>query len=228
MKLMICGDVFGDFELLKKDADFIEAEAILICGNVGIKTDTTFLDYWEGKLSISQPIYFVTGKHEDFGLVLEVCAYRNHKEGESVIYPSMNPVASAEIQVYEDNEQGDFAFTVAGCFGTYSEKYYKKEGAPARHMTEKSLLQIPEKMDVLLLHNVPGKLGKQSGLNFDLRFFDFIKQKQARYIFVGGYGFPHYSCFPFSKSTVLFLCPLKLGYAILDTKDWSCYFNNKM
>lgn len=227
MKIMICGDLFGDFELLKKDADFIEADHILICGNVGIKTDTSFLDYWEGQLNFTQPIYYVTGKHEDFGLVKEI------EESNRDDFYHLGSVAMRdfppEISTADLMDGSTYPVVkIAGCSGTYSEKYYDKENAPARHMTEKNLLAIKENMDIVLLHNVPGNLGKRSGLDFDMRFFEFLSQKSARYVFVGGYGFPSYSVFPFKDSTVLFLPPIDKGYAIINTDDWSCYFNNKM
>jgi hypothetical protein len=233
MKLMICGNVFGEFDLLKKEADFIEADYILICGNVGIKSEDTFLDYWEENLIISQPIYFVTGKYEDFSLVKEV----EDKSSELKVNKITAVGASRRASLFDPllgskttviSEANQESVIISGVSGTFSEKYYDLDSVPPRHMTRKSLHACSKDSDVIIMHNVPGRLGKQTGLNFDMEFFQFVEEKSPKYVFVGGYGFDHYSFFPVGKTTVLFLSPLRRGYAIVDTKDWSCYFNNRM
>jgi len=226
MRIMIVGNVFGDFYKLKEDAQFIEADIILISGNVGIKTDTSFLDYWEDRLKIRQPIYFITGKHEDFGVVKEIEEAPNLTQKMRRLSPyalNIDP-----IDHNEDDKYGSFDIKVAGVSGTYSEKWYEEKNAPPRHFTKNNLRAVSEEANIVLLHNVPGKLGKMHSLNFEDDFFRFVEQKAPQYLFVGGYGYLNYSCFPYCKTTVIFLPPLTRGYALIDTKDWSCYFNNKM
>jgi hypothetical protein len=217
MKLAIFGNVFGDFNKVKEDVDFIEAEGIFICGNVGISQETPFIDYWSGSLPIRQPVYAVTGKYEDFGLVRDIKAESLQRK-----FHILTPKA---LSVSAPSEE---SFTVAGLSGTYSEKYYYLDSAPPRHMMRKDLMRIPIEIDMVFLHNVPGKLGKHTGLNFDEDLFSFIEVQRPKYLFVGGYEFKKYSFFRYLQTTVLLLSSINEGYALVDTKDWSCYFNNKM
>jgi hypothetical protein len=224
MKYMVCGNVFGDFELLKHDSEFMEADAVLICGNVGIERGGGFEKFWNEELKIKAPVFCVTGKHEDFGYVKEL------KEIIEPVKSSMRMPFYFLDPTYVSLRHKDPNRDpwVSGVSGTYSEKFYLSDSAPARHMTRKQLYSIKKNLDIVLLHNVPGKLGKTNGVNFDLDFFTFLEEKEPRYVFVGGYGFNNYSFFPYLKTTVLFLSSLERGYAIIDTDGWSCYYNNKM
>lgn len=229
MKIMICGNVFSDFLQLKKESGFVEADAILICGNVGIKKGTLFEQYWNGNIKIDIPIYCISGKYEDFEWIKTRQEDQNrYSNGHS------DTLEHPEFTIFSYNYLSSIGqsfpevWSFGGCSGTYSEKFYLADSAPMRHMTRKALFSVVPNLDIVLLHNVPGKLGTANELNFDDDLFKFIEEKQPRYIFVGGYDFNKETHFFRGRTTVVFLPVIDKGYAIVDTNKWDCYFNNKM
>jgi hypothetical protein len=207
--------------ILKQDIEFSQVGTALICGNVGIKRGTLFEQYWEGNIRIDIPIDCVTGKYEDFGWVKEIQGRLNS----DYEYPHLSIIDSLTMHVATKNL---ITWSIGGCSGTYSEKYYLSDSAPMRHMAKEKLFSIDRGLDIVLLHNVPGQLGNTHDLNFHDDFFKFIEEKTPRYIFVGGYSFPKCAHFFQDKTTVVFLPIIDKGYALVDTETWHCHFNNKV
>lgn len=206
MKIMVCANVLGNFRELKKDADSCKAEYICIAGNIGISKDGEFREFLNGGINITQKIIGVTGKYEDFSM-------------------APNQVGKIEL-LYHMSNRTDTPFLYSGLSGSYSPVLYEKDHGSRRYMSKKNLFSIPENRDIVLLHNVPGKLGKSNSLDFDDDLFNFISEKSPRYLFIGGYD--RFSAFKFLDTTVLFLTSLKKGYALVETEDWSCLFQHKM
>jgi hypothetical protein len=202
MKLLVTAGVFGDFRALAKDASFVDADSILIAGNTGI-TERSFVP----------PVdtYFIAGKHEDFGMVKRII------EDDAMPWRFVNK----EILL-------DYRIKVAGVSGTYSPNFYESASVPIKHMRKYDLFNTPKDADILLLHNVPGKLAKSGSLDFHDDLFALLNSRSFRYVFVGGYGFNTWSSFMFLDTTVVFLPVFKRGYVVLETADWSCYFQNRI
>lgn len=223
MKILICSNVFGNFQELKKDADFLGPDLfyILIAGNVGINRETPFFSEDNSGIYFKQLIFYVTGKHEDFSFAKEI----EHTWGDF-------PPRTDFVCPYIVSPLGDIVglppneFSLCGVSGTYSPLFYEKESAPPRHMTRKQLFSIPKNADIVLLHKIPGQLAKSGSLDFHDDVFNLIKEKSPRYIFIGGYD--RLSHFRFLDTTVVFITSLNKGYAIIDTGEWSCFFQHKM
>jgi len=210
MKLMISGGVFGDFRLLRKDARFVQADYIFLTGNTGITANS---------FSPGPPTYFVAGKNEDFGAIKQI------SESPETTDLSKSFCFVSGPCIVGDKEE---VVSVYGVSGTYSPNFYEADSAPIKHMRKKDLFGAPNGTDILLLHNIPGKLAKSGTLDFDSDFFNLLNTKSFRYVFIGGYEFKKFTSFKYRDTTVLFLPSLVRGYALVDTQDWSCYFQNKL
>jgi hypothetical protein len=202
MKILVTAGVFGDFRALAKDSSFVDADAILIAGNTGI-TERSFVP----------PVdtYFIAGKHEDFGMIKQLM------EKDSFPWRFIN----GEVLL-------DYRIKVAGVSGTYSPNFYENASVPIKHMKKSDLFNTPKDSDILILHNVPGRLAKSGSLDFHDDLFSLLNSRSFRYVFVGGYEFSTWSSFLYLDTTVVFLPALKKGYVILDTADWSCFFQNRI
>jgi len=196
---------------LKEDSIFSKSDSIFIAGNIGVGTIGEFGEYLNGLISIDKDIYYVTGKYEDFALLKDIKDGRTNKR--------FYFVPPSGIPTHMD-------ISLAGVSGTYSPTFYEKGSAPMRHFTKNQLLSLPSKADVVLLHNIPGRLAKSGSLDFHEDVFRIIDAKKPRYIFIGGYD--RFSHFNYHDTTVVFLTSLRKGYALLDTSDWTCFYQHKM
>ena len=202
MKLLIASGVFGDIALLNKDIGFMGAQYALLAGNNGINHKSA---------AVSVPTYFVAGKYEEFGFI---------KEEE--------PLGRLNCKFIKEPFLIEGRVLVSGVSGTYSPLFYEEESAPIKHMRKPDFFSIKGGTDIALIHNIPGQLAKSGSLDFHRDLFDMLDLKDIRYVFVGGYNFEKQTSFIYLDTTVVFLPSLNRGYAIIDTLDWSCYFQNRI
>ena len=147
MKIIVIGDIHGNYNLLNIILQRTDAEFYLQVGDFGDAKNTTV-----GYPDLDKPLLFIPGNHECADSLNKF----NKNNGKSLIRKNLwyLPIG---------NSTSFRGVTIAGFGGNYAENYYFKrrnslEGRHRLHYTYEDyekLLDYNNKLDILLTHEAP-------------------------------------------------------------------------
>jgi hypothetical protein len=229
MKVVVCGAIDGDMDVLNKIHDDTNCDVILLTGNIGLhyrsdkqrKQDETFYKYLASQKQLSCQVIGVVGSKENYQIA-------NLLWNENLQIPNFKLLKNGEKFTYSVNGDG---IGVTGLGGGYSSKLFNVPNEEKniklsgnRYFNYEDVQKVNQSYEtnILLAHEL---IGPYSGKNivFTPEQLEVLYSTFAIYCFVGRYRKFFHSPFPrtFRPIEIVSLPEVSDGYAILDTKDWS-------
>jgi hypothetical protein len=229
MRFLVVGTVYGHIKLVDFYAKQFNCDAVLSTGNLGLfyPNETKhrvfpvyggrlsdFKDFLLGREELSVPIITVRGKWDSY-------RFSENSEGKSDLLKNFLLLPNGDKAQFNQ-------FVVSGIGGLYTAGRFQQKTGSYKYCfhTDYNKL-ISTVSDIIVMHTLIGGGVTAKRVLFNNYIYNLIDQTKVKYIFLGNSDY-HAFCADVGGANFV-VCPgIAKGFHILDTEDWSLYYNQHL